>query len=107
MRALVIALALALSACVTAVSVKTPREGVAACYKGVETALNTARDIKSRGKLSPGDEVAIIGATNDARSSCDTARAALAMGNPVGANTALSMAAAVLLQIEAVLSEAK
>jgi len=107
MRALLIGLALLLTACVTTISVKTPREGVAACYKGVETALNTAKDIKNRGKLSPGTEVAIIGATDDARTSCDMARAALAAGNPVGANTALQIAAAVLLQIEAVLSEAK
>lgn len=96
-----------LAGCATAVSVKNAKEGVAVCYKSVETVLNLAADVKARGKLSPGAQTSVVKSTDDARLSCDVARDALRMGNFGGANSALQVATAILLQVEALLSEAQ
>lgn len=102
-----LALALVLAACVSTISIKSPREGVAVCYKSVETVLVSAGDIKARGKLSPATQAAVVDSADQALIACDVARDALVLGNPVGAGNALQVATAILLQIEAILSEAQ
>ena len=110
MRALKYALLiglLALASCATPLNVKTPREGIAACYKSVEVVLNTAADHKARGRLSPGAQVSVLNSADQALSACDTARAALTVGNATGVNAGLALAQSILLQLEAILGGAK
>jgi len=105
MKALVIAVALALSACTTTVS--TPRQGVAACYSGVTATANTAADLDARGKLTAEQKERVKKAASEALFACDTAKAAIASGDLSKADGQLKAAETILLTIEATLGAQK
>lgn len=104
MKALVIVLALALSACAT---VTTPRQGVAACYAGVTAMANTAADMDARGKLPADQKARVKAALIEAVKACDAAKAATAVGDLKTADGALAAASSILVSIESSLEARK
>ena len=99
-------LALALAGCPT-VPIKTPKEGVAACYYTVRAAFDSASDLKARGKLSENSRKTVLAIGDKALASCDAARLAVASGDLSKANNQLKAAELILLQLEAALKESK
>lgn len=87
--------------------IKTPRQGVAACYSAVTATFNTGTAMRERGALTDGQKEQVLAAVDKAAASCDLARAALAAGDVTKADGALRAAEAVLIAIEASMKGAK
>ena len=99
-------LAPALAGCPSA-GVKTPREGVAACYYTVRAAFDTASDLRARGQLSDSSRAKVLSIGDKALASCDAARLAVGAGDLSKAENQLKAAELILLQLEAALKESK
>jgi len=102
-RSVVIVLAAALIGGCAGQQIKTPREGVAACYYSVRAGFDTAAQMKARGKLSEEQRVKALAAGDKALAVCDAARTALAAGDVATAESQLKSAELILLQLEAAL----
>lgn len=102
----IVILALSLSAC-PAVPIKTPREGVAACYYTVRAAFATAADMRARGQLSDEQRAKVLQIGDEALATCDTARVAVGAGDLTKAENQLKAAELILLRLEAATKEAK
>lgn len=98
--------AIMLAGCPTT-PIRTPREGVAACYYTVRAAFDTAADLRDRKQLSDAGRAQVLKIGDQALRSCDTARAALTAGDVTTAESTLKAAEAILLQLEAALKEKK
>jgi uncharacterized membrane protein len=105
MRALILAVVLAvgLAGC-AGTQVKTPDQGVLACYASVNAMAGTAVDLKNRGKLTKEQQQQAFDIGNQALAACDAARAALGQGDMSTAEGKLKIANSILLQVEAMLA---
>lgn len=99
MKTALVILVIILGGC--AAAIKTPREGVAACYYTVRAAFDTAAGMKARGKLTAEREKQVLAIGDKALASCDLARVALAGGDLSKAENQLKAAELILLQLEA------